>query len=62
MSPKLFITLLEYAFKKLHWKEKDINIDGQHLTNLRYADDIILLSDNLKDIKQMLQEVCSEIS
>lgn len=64
MSPKLFITVLEYAFKELNWEEKGINIDGQHLTNLRFADDIILLSDNLKDIRQMLlelEEVCSEI-
>lgn len=51
-----------FFFKKLHWEEKDININGHNLTDLRFADDIIL-SDNLNDIKQMLQElqkVCSK--
>ena len=54
ISPKLFITVLEYAFKKLNWENKGLNIDGRNLTNLRFADDIVLLADNLKDIKDML--------
>lgn len=45
MSPKLFITVLEYAFKELNWEQMGINIDGQHLTNLCVADDIVLLSN-----------------
>lgn len=63
MSPKLFITVLEYAFKSLSWEGKGLNIDGQTLTNLRFADDIVLLSDNLRDINTMLQDlnrVCAQ--
>lgn len=64
MSPKLFITVLEYVFKKLDWDKKGLKIDGQYLSNLRFADDIILLADNLEDIKimlQELQEVCATV-
>lgn len=47
-------------------KENRINIlsYGQMLTNLRFTDDIIPISDNRKDIKQTLQELrvaCSEV-
>ena len=64
ISPKLFITVLEYAFKKLNWENRGLNIDGRNLTNLRFADDIVLLADNLKDIKDMLQELqnaCADV-
>jgi len=35
ISPKLFITVLEPAFKKLDWDTKGINIDirGRHSLN-----------------------------
>jgi len=64
MSPKLFITVLEYVFKKLDWDQKGLKIDGQSLSNLRFADDIVLLADNLEDIRimlQELQEVCATV-
>jgi len=57
ISPKLFITVLEYVFKKLDWDQKSLKIDGQSVSNLRFADDIILLADNLEDIRIMLQEL-----
>ena len=64
MSPKLFITVLQYAFGMLEWSGKGLNIDGLNLTDLRFADDIALLSDSLQDIKKMLedlQEVCAQV-
>lgn len=64
MSPKLFITVLEHAFKKLDWDARGITIDGQNLNHLSFADDIVLVADNLGEIKQMLHELshaCAEI-
>ncbi|XP_045460954.1 uncharacterized protein LOC123671253 [Harmonia axyridis] len=64
MSPKLFITVLESAFKMLEWSGKGLNIDGLNLTDLRFADDIALFADNLQDIRKMLedlQEVCVQV-
>lgn len=64
MSPKLFTTVLQYAFGMLEWSGKGLNIDGLNLTDLRFADDIALVSDNLQDIREMLedlQEVCDRV-
>lgn len=41
MSPKLFITVFEHAFKRLLWEQKNLN-------HLRFADDTDLLPDNLE--------------
>lgn len=57
MSPKLFITVLEHAFKMLAWQQKGIVIDGERLNHLRFADDIVIVSDSLGEIKDMLQEL-----
>lgn len=54
MSPKLFNVVLEYAFKNLNWDTKGVRIDGEQLHHLRFADDIVLIADNLEDAKNML--------
>lgn len=46
LSPKLFIATLEYAFKFFDWDNKGVTIDGEQLNNLRFEDDIVLISDN----------------
>lgn len=30
-------------FKNLNWEEIGVNIDGERLNNLRFADDLILI-------------------
>lgn len=64
ISPKLFITVLESIFKQLNWSQRGINIDGKKLNNLRFADDIVLFSDDLEEMRLMLQdlqEVCGGV-
>ena len=39
ISPKLFTAALEEVFKKSHLEEKGMDIDGEKLTDLRFADD-----------------------
>ncbi len=57
ISPKLFTATLEGTFKTLDWTEKGININGEHLSHLRFADDIVIISDNLNELEKMLQEL-----
>jgi len=57
LSPKLFNTVLEYAFKTLNWENKGISIDGKMLSNLRFADDIVLITDNLKEASLMINQL-----
>lgn len=58
-SPKLFISVLESAFKHLNWDHKGISVDGNNLTNLRFADDIVLISSDLGEMKSMLRDLKS---
>jgi len=57
MSPKLFTAILEYAFKMLDWNNRGINIDEERLNQLRFADDIVLISDNSRDVREMLYKL-----
>lgn len=43
--------VLEYTFKRLKWEEKGLNIDGQKLNHLRFADDIVLIANNLEEMR-----------
>lgn len=53
--PKLFTLVLEHIFTKLSWDNKLIKIDGTYLNQLRFADGIALLSENISNIELMLQ-------
>lgn len=57
ISPKLFTNCLEDSFKLLNWDTLGININGERLNNLRFADDIVLISDNMEDIKKMTKDL-----
>ncbi|XP_050312881.1 uncharacterized protein LOC126747946 [Anthonomus grandis grandis] len=57
ISPKLFTLALEGVFKTLDWNERGIKIDGKHLSLLRFADDIILFSQNIIELQEMLAEL-----
>ncbi|CAD6199453.1 unnamed protein product [Caenorhabditis auriculariae] len=67
ISPKLFSTALEDVMRQLDWDtERDwesdnevrgINIDGKVLTNLRFADDIVIFANNTADLSTMLNDL-----
>lgn len=43
--------------KSLPWENRGINIDSEMLTHLRFADDIVLIIENIEDAKQMLVDL-----
>lgn len=64
ISPLLFSTVLEGVFRNLEWQNKGININGNNLNNLRFADDIVLISNDAEELQQMvseLQEECAKV-
>ncbi len=52
--------MLEQAFRELNWEENGILVNGKRLTNLKFADDIILISGSLTELKDMLLDLESE--
>ena len=56
-SPKLFNAVLERAFRKLDWSRNGIKINGEYLSHLRYADDIIVFASNKHELQIMLQQL-----
>lgn len=57
ISPKLFTTLLEYTCKRANLDEKGININGETLSHLRFADDMVLIADRMDDAKILLDRL-----
>lgn len=55
----IFNSVLEYAFRKLNWEEKEINLNGKRLTNLKFAD-VVLFGRNNRDIVEMIEKVATE--
>ncbi|PIO68201.1 hypothetical protein TELCIR_10025 [Teladorsagia circumcincta] len=46
---------------QLDWDDKGINIDGKKLSNLHFADDIVLISQRQEELQQTVKEV-NEVS
>ena len=60
ISPKLFTACLEEIFKKLNWENLGIRVNGEYLTDLRFADDIVLISEKGEELQQMIEELHRE--
>uniref|UniRef100_A0A7I4YFB8 Reverse transcriptase domain-containing protein n=1 Tax=Haemonchus contortus TaxID=6289 RepID=A0A7I4YFB8_HAECO len=57
ISLELFTTALNHAMLQLDWDDKGINIDCKKISNLRFADDIVLISQNRVELQQMVEEL-----
>ena len=60
ISPKLFTATLESIIRRLNWENKGVKIDGEFLSNLRFADGIFLCTETPQELQQMLQELSDE--
>ena len=58
-SPKLFTAVIEEIFKKADLDE-GINIDGERLQNLRFADDVALVTKTTKEMVEHLNKLNTE--
>ncbi|CAH2229921.1 jg24530 [Pararge aegeria aegeria] len=57
LSPKLFLAVLEEIFRNLQWEELGINVNG---CKLRFADDLVLFTDDPDTLQEMLNLLASE--
>ena len=62
MSSALFNCLLEEIFRTLEWNDKGINTNGEKISNLRFADDVILMEERIEKLREMFNELTIESS
>ena len=62
MSPCLFNLYAEYILRNTGLKETQagIKIAGRDISNVRYADDTILMAENEEELKSLLMKVKEE--
>ena len=60
ISPKLFTAALERVFSNLDWQSKGIVVDGERLNHLRFADDLLIISHQPRELQSMMQELDRE--
>ena len=59
LSLKLFTAVMEGVFKKADISE-GVNVDGENLTNLQFADDVALFKETTKQLVKHLNSLDSE--
>ena len=58
ISPKLFTSCLQdKIIDKINWEERGINIDGELLAHLEFADDIIVIAHTPEELQKTLQDL-----
>lgn len=55
--PSLFGCVLKEVFRKLSWRGKGIGINGEILNNLRFADDVVIISSSLEELEEFTKEL-----
>lgn len=60
LSPKLFSAVLEHVFRRLEWDNYGLIINGVRLNHLRFADDLIIISEDSKGLQKMLEQLVYE--
>ena len=62
VSPVIFITYLERAMDKNEGNRKGITISGEKIDDLRFADDIDLLEENIDTLQESLDQTAKAAS
>jgi len=60
LSPLLFTALLRSVFLNLDWENRGISINGDRLSNLQFADDIVLFANTRDELREMAEELCDQ--
>ena len=61
ISPKFFTaSIAEEVFKRLNLEKNGANVDGEYLTDLRFAEDVASTTTSVKDMEVQLKSVNSE--
>ncbi|VDL86048.1 unnamed protein product [Nippostrongylus brasiliensis] len=54
LGDKLFTAESQWVMMSLNWDEKGIHVDGKFLSNLRFAEDIVIFAESTTEAETML--------
>lgn len=57
MSFRLNSLTVRWKMSLRHWTGTGININGMYLNHLRYADDIVILSESPSELQTMMEQL-----
>ncbi|CAH2091627.1 unnamed protein product [Euphydryas editha] len=57
ISPTIFIAVLQQVIGQLNWEKVGLNINNRYISHLRFADDIVLLSENTTELQSMINDL-----
>ena len=60
ISTKLFRAAVQEVFRNAQLEEKGININGEKLSDLRFADDVALTTEDVKDMEHQFNTLTEE--
>ncbi len=60
ISPKLLTEALVSIFRRLTWETRYLKTDGEYLSHLRFAHDILICANTPHELQQMLPELDDE--
>ena len=60
LSPKMFTSAMERVFKELPLEARGVNIDGEKLTDLRFADDVALITSSVEEMETQMNHLNRE--
>ncbi|VDO62126.1 unnamed protein product [Heligmosomoides polygyrus] len=56
-SQAIHTAALQDAMKDLNWDDKGCLVNGKRISNLRFADNIVLISTSMAEVEEMLNEL-----
>lgn len=57
LSLKLFTSVLKDALKRINWNKREPNVDGDRLTHLMYADEIVIFGQTKDELDKMPTDI-----
>ena len=61
VSPKMFSAVLEDIFRRCDFPDTaGIRVDGEHMSALRFADDLVLISSDAIELQEMITQLNTE--
>ena len=57
LSSIIFNNILEEVFRRPSWEGKDVRVNGEYISNLKFADDLVIIAKEEDELLTTLEEL-----